>query len=153
MVYVAHDEGKSLEDICGFALRAFRIKRSITRVILDALVVDGFLGIQNDSFQPTDELTKLMESRQLFRTFAGGNGIRVIEETSGKYLGRAAIGTQANILLGGKGRKILGIHPDTRAAIVSTSDSGTAMFPRNAAGIFEVLAKRYEQKVARNFRV
>lgn len=153
LAFIAQNDGASSGDLTAFSTDAFKVPEHVFSSILQALSTDGFLALNQDSIEPMDGLRALIESKEIIRTFASSGGTPVIDESTGRYLGRAAVGVHKEILLAGKGRKIKSLHPQTGAAIVSSSASGVAAFSTSGLSVFEVLARKYERKTGRVFRI
>lgn len=150
--FVVQGGGQTREEVRALCWVGFGIEFDTVDALLSALAVDGWISVGQEQIEPTDQLLQLGTSPALHRTFAGSSGIPVVDEVTGKHLGRAAVVNRSDILLGGKGRRIKRIDPNTGAAISSAVAEGKAMFSASGASLFERLAGKYAPLTGGRFR-
>jgi ATP-dependent Lhr-like helicase len=143
---------RSLATLQNFLVTTYRLDASVAGAIVAGLVREGFLREHQSYVALGDRAVALRDSRALHRTFAAGAGTPVVEQSSGRMLGQAAVNGQSRILLAGKGLQITGVDTRTGAALGEFVGDGQASFATPGSSTFEDLARRFAPSVGGAFR-
>lgn len=96
--------------------------------------------------------TKMLEDRSIHLTFGGDSGTPVVDELSGRRIGRTAACGQARIRLGGLGRQVVGVDRRTGEVISVPAAGGTALFAPVGVCAFERLAMQCRSRMGPDVR-
>jgi hypothetical protein len=130
-----------------FSREAFKVQDPVTDRLLGALSKDGWLGKVQADFCAGPALGALADRGLLHVTFAGVGGSKIVDASTGQVLGRAGVGRQPSILIGGKSHRIVGVKGGSGEVVVAPGGSGNAPASVTSAGPFDALAARYRSLV------
>ncbi|MBK8751685.1 MAG: DEAD/DEAH box helicase [Candidatus Competibacteraceae bacterium] len=132
-----------------FLDRAYGLPTRASDAIIAGLVDAKIISDCGDDLELLERGQQLLERRTLHLTFASDSGITVVDELSGRALGRVRIDGDDRIRLGGGGRRIVGMDKQRGYVITHPTEGGTASFARPAESVFEEIARRCLHRVGR----
>lgn len=140
--YLVQHGGAAVDTLADFALKAFGLERQTTEAVVALLEDAGWVARRAEELRPSAEADALLVSRQLHLTFGAGGGAVIRDKATGRALGRAVAREGDTLLLGGRGRRVTGVDPETGAVFAQPTDGGKAMFAPSSRSPFEALAQR-----------
>ena len=146
---VATSYGQQRGVVAQFLGEAYGLSPRASDAVINGLVDAQILSVCGDDLALSERGQQLLERRALHLTFAADSGIPVVDELSGRGLGRAYVEGYDRIRLGGSGHRIVSIDQQRGCVMTHPSEGGAASFARPAQSVFEEIARRWLPRVGR----
>jgi len=130
-----------------FCRNAFCIDDSRIDTLLDGLIAEDVLSCNGEQLALASKGKELAESEALHCTFVTGGGTRVIDQPTGKVIGKAALPANTAVILGGTGRRVIGFDKEKRAALTVKTAGGEASFAARPKSAFESLSLKLRRRM------
>ena len=146
---VATAMGRHRIAVTQFLDQAYGLSVGASEAIVAGLVDAKIISERGNDLELLERGHQLLERRTLHLTFASDSGIQVVDELSGRALGRVRIEGDDRIRLGGGGHRIVSMDQQRGCVITHPTDGGSASFARPAESVFQEIARRWLPRVGR----
>ncbi|HRY15425.1 MAG TPA: hypothetical protein P5330_06070, partial [Candidatus Competibacteraceae bacterium] len=146
---IAAAHGRHQQAITQFLSQAYGLTPRASEAIIAGLLDAQMIRLHGDDLALSERGQQLLERRTLHLTFAADSGVAVVDELSGRALGRAYVDGYDQIRLGGGGHRIVSIDPQRGCVMTHPTEGGIAAFARPAESVFQEIARRWLPRVGR----